>query len=48
VLSEIGVPRRDWPRLRPLIDNPDHQVALLVCEIGIKLRSAADHVRIAA
>ena len=48
VLSEIGVPRRDWPRLRPLIDNPDHQVALLVCEIGIKLGSATDHVRIAA
>ena len=48
VLSEIGVPIRDWPRLRPLIDNPDHQVALLVCEIGIKLGGAGDRARIAA
>jgi hypothetical protein len=23
--------------LRPLIDDPGHQVALLACEIGIKL-----------
>jgi hypothetical protein len=48
VLSEIGVPCRDWPQLRPLIDNPDHQVALLVCEIGIKSGGTADRVRIAA
>jgi hypothetical protein len=48
VLSEIGVPCRDWPRLRPLIDNPDHQVALLACEIGIKRGDTGDRARIAA
>lgn len=45
ILSEIGVPCRDWPRLRPLIDDPGHQVALLACEIGIKLGGAADRIR---
>jgi hypothetical protein len=48
VLSEIGVPVRDWPRLRPLIDSSDHEVTLLVCEIGIKFGDTADRVRIAA
>jgi hypothetical protein len=48
ILSEIGVRCRDWPRLRPLIGDSDHQVAMLVCEIGIKLGAAADRVRIAA
>ncbi|WP_412774592.1 hypothetical protein [Nitrobacter sp.] len=48
ILSEIGLRCRDWPRLRPLIEDPDHQIALLACEIGIKLGNAADRARVAA
>jgi len=48
LLGEIGVPRREWRRLRCLIDDDDHQVALFACEIGLKLGTATDRVQIAS
>jgi hypothetical protein len=47
VLGEVGITRRDWPTVEALIDDPDHEIALLTCELGIKVAGAADQRRIA-
>jgi hypothetical protein len=48
LLADIGVSRRDWSRLRPLVDDADHQIALLACELGLKVGSKTDQAHIAS
>lgn len=48
LLTAVGVSRRDWQRLSPLVDDTDPQIALLACEVGLKDGGAADRTHIAA
>jgi hypothetical protein len=33
LLVEIGVPKKMWPALRPLLDDADHRIVVLACKI---------------
>jgi HEAT repeat protein len=35
VLARIGVPRKAWPNLKPLVYDPDAKLAVLACQIGL-------------
>ncbi len=37
LLIEIGVPRKEWPSLRHLLDDNDTQIALLACKICLRV-----------
>lgn len=42
LVLEIGVSRKEWARLRPLLDDNDLQVALLACRICFEVGDAKD------
>jgi len=42
LLAEIGIPRRDWEPLRPLLQDPDPKAAMLACRICFARGTAAD------
>lgn len=48
LLVDVGVSRRDWPILRPLVDDTDHQISLLACELGLKVGRETDRTHIAS
>jgi hypothetical protein len=48
LLLETGLPRGYWPRVRSLIDDRDHQIALLACTACLNCGTATDMTRIPA
>lgn len=48
LLADVGASRRDWLGLRPLVDDADHQIALLACELGLKVGDDTDRTHIAS
>jgi HEAT repeat protein len=48
VLLDIGVTRRDWPLLRPLMQDEDLRIAILACMACAGVGTAADRLDAAA
>ena len=48
VLLDIGVTRRDWPLLRPLMQDEDPRIAILACMACAGVGTAADRLGAAA
>lgn len=48
LLLEAGLPRGYWPRIRSLIDDRDHQIALLACRACLNRGTATDMKRMPA
>lgn len=48
LLLETGLPRGYWPRVRSLIDDHDHQIALLACRACLNCGTATDMTRMPA
>jgi HEAT repeat protein len=48
VLLDIGVTRRDWPLLRPLMQDEDLRIAILACMACARVGTAADRLDAAA
>jgi hypothetical protein len=46
LLFQIGVSRKEWPRLRPLLDDNDAQVALLTCQICFDVGNQRDRTQL--
>lgn len=46
LLVDIGICRRHWPSLRSLMDDHDHQIALLACEACLNLGAQKDLARL--
>lgn len=46
LLLEMGVPRKAWSRLRLLMDDGDHQIALLACQLCLVVGDDKDRARL--
>jgi hypothetical protein len=46
LLRKLGISRKDWPRLRPLLDDDDPQIALLANEICLDAGADEDRARL--
>lgn len=48
LLLDIGINRRHWPFIRPLIDDDDDQIALLACQACIDFGTKSDVTRLSS
>jgi hypothetical protein len=46
LLLDIGIPRRSWPHIRPLMDDDDLQIPLLACQACIQVGATKDRALI--
>jgi len=47
LLAEMGVPRKAWPSLRPLMRDNDAKIAMLACEVCFDRAAAAERPKAA-
>ena len=45
VLARMGVPRKAWPSVRPLVYDPDARLAALACQIGLNYAPVAQRAQ---
>lgn len=46
LVLRMGITHKDWPHLRPLLDDTDTQIALLACQICLAAGDAEDRARL--